>query len=63
MVLKGVKCDSECPIGSRYGIWVVPFQILRDTVPQIHTLKVWVIAWVECPTLGIELIGKLQLLV
>lgn len=35
-------------------------QILRYSVPEIYSLEVWVIIWIECPTRFIEFIRELH---
>jgi hypothetical protein len=56
VALKSIKSEIKSSIGRYDGIWVVPFEILGDTVPDIYRLKIWIITVIESPTIRIELI-------
>ena len=59
--MKSIKSEIKSSISRYDGIWVVPFEILGDTVPDIYRLKIWIITVIESPTIRIELIGELQM--
>jgi len=56
VALKSIKFEIKSSIARCDGIWVVPFEILRNTVPDIYRLKIWIITVIESPTIRIELI-------
>jgi hypothetical protein len=56
VALKSIKFEIKSSIGRCGGIWVVPFEILYYTVPDIYRLKVWIITVIESSTIRIELI-------
>ena len=58
MVLMLVEANVEGTIGSADCIRIVPLEILRDAVPEVCALEVWVIAWVEGSTMCVELVAK-----
>lgn len=37
-------------------------QILRGTVPDVHSLEIWIITVVESTSIGVEFVGENQLL-
>lgn len=62
MVLEGIETEVQGATGRGHSIGIVPFQILRHTIPDIHGLKVWIIPIIKRPTLLGEFVRKLQLL-
>jgi hypothetical protein len=56
VALKSIKFEIKSSIGRCDGIWVVPFEVLGDTVPDIYRLKIRIITIIERPTISIELI-------
>ncbi len=57
--MKSIKLYVERSVGRRYCIRVIPFEILGDAIPNVYGLKVRVVAFVECSSIGIEFIGEL----
>jgi hypothetical protein len=60
VVLKGVELDIERSIGRGDGIRVVPFKILCDTVPDVYALPERVISVIECSSVIVKLVRKLE---
>jgi hypothetical protein len=60
VVLEGVELDVKGSIGSGDGIRIVPFKILCDTVPDVYTLPERVISVVECSSVIVKLVRKLE---
>jgi hypothetical protein len=56
VALESIKFEIKRSIGRCDGIWVVSFELLRDTVPNIYRLKIWIITAIESTTIRIELI-------
>ena len=63
MILESVELQVKSSVGCRDCIWVVPFEILRHTVPDVYRLEVWIIASIESSPIGIKFIRKLGMLV
>ena len=49
-----VSATTEKPRGRTH------LQILRYTVPDIHTFPIWIITWIEGSARGVKLVGKLK---
>jgi hypothetical protein len=56
MVLESVEFKIEGTAGRRDCVWIIPFQIRRDSIPDVNGGEVWIVAFVEGSPVAIELV-------
>lgn len=59
MVLEGIKPNIQGSVGSSNGVWIVPFQILGNTIPNVNALEVGIVSVVEGSAISVELVREL----
>jgi hypothetical protein len=59
MALKRIESDVEGSIICRHRVRIVPFKILRRSVPDVDSFEKWIIARIKGATRLIEFVGEL----
>ena len=58
MILECVEADGEIAVLGGDGVGIVPLNIMRCAVPDIHARPKRVVAVVECPPGVVELVAE-----
>jgi hypothetical protein len=59
VILESIETKVQGSIGRSYCIWVVPFEILRNTIPDVNTLEIGIVSIVEGSSIDVKLVREL----